>query len=71
MWQWVARGNSQQISYIPQTAQHSPFVLMLLCLGNVNYYVCVCARVCAHVCACVHVRVCVRACVCVQVLKLL
>ena len=35
MWQWVARGNIQQISYIPQTEQHLPFGLMLLCLGNV------------------------------------
>ena len=37
MWHWVARGNTQQISYIPQTEQHLPFVLMLLHLGNVNY----------------------------------
>ena len=36
MWQWVARGNIQQISYIPQTEQHLPFRLMLLCLGNVT-----------------------------------
>ena len=32
----VARGNVQQISYIPQTEQHSPFGLMLLRLGNVT-----------------------------------
>ena len=36
MWQWVARGNIQQMSYIPQTEQHSLFGLMLLCLGNVT-----------------------------------
>ena len=30
------RGNIQQISYIPQTEQHSPFGLMLLCLENVT-----------------------------------
>ena len=36
MWYWVGRGNIQQISYIPQTEQHSPFGLMLLCLGNVT-----------------------------------
>ena len=30
MWHWVARGNIQQISYIPQMEQHSPFGLMLL-----------------------------------------
>ena len=30
----VTRGNIQQISYIPQTAQHSPF--RLLHLGNVT-----------------------------------
>ena len=45
MWQWVARGNIQQISYIPQTEQHSPFGLMLLRLGNVTI-VCVCVCVC-------------------------
>ena len=43
MWQWVARGNIQQISYIPQTEQHLPFGLMLFCLGNVTTMcVCVC-----------------------------
>ena len=36
MWQWVARGNIQQISNILQTEQHSPFGLMLLRLGNVT-----------------------------------
>ena len=36
MWQWVARINIQQISYILQTNMHSPFGLMLLCLGNVS-----------------------------------
>ena len=36
MWQWVARGNIQQISYIPQTKHHSSFGLMLLCLGKVT-----------------------------------
>ena len=33
---WVARGNIQQNSYIPQTEQHSPFGVMLLRLGNVT-----------------------------------
>ena len=43
MWQWAARGNIQQISYIPQMEEHSPFRLMLLCLGNVTImFVCVC-----------------------------
>ena len=36
MWHWVARGNIQQISYIPQTEQNSPLGLMLLRLGNVT-----------------------------------
>ena len=36
VWYWVARGNIQQISYIPQTKQHSPFGLMLLRLGNIQ-----------------------------------
>ena len=36
MWHLVARGNIQQISYIPKTEQHSPFGLMLLRLGNVT-----------------------------------
>ena len=34
------RDNIQQISYIPQTEQHSPFRLMLLRLGNVTYFPC-------------------------------
>ena len=42
MWQWVARGNNQTISHIPQTEQHAPFrhMLLHLYLGNVtvNYY---------------------------------
>ena len=38
MWHWVARGNTQQISYIPQTEQHLPFGLMLLHLGNVTIH---------------------------------
>ena len=62
MWQWVARGNIQQISYIPQTKQHSPFGLMLLRLGNVTI---ICMRVC--MCACVHVCMHVCVCVCVYV----
>ena len=45
--------NIQQISYIPQTEQHSRFGLMPLRLGNVTC-----------VCVCVYVRVCV--CVCVD-----
>ena len=36
MWHLVTRGNIQQITYIPQTEQHSPFRLMLLRLGNVT-----------------------------------
>ena len=36
MWYLITRGNIQQISYIPQTEQHSPFGLMLLRLGNVT-----------------------------------
>ena len=36
MWQWVAIGNIQQISYIPQMEQHSPFWLIL---GNVCTYI--------------------------------
>ena len=43
MWYWVCRGNIQQIDYIPQTEQHSPFGLMLLWVNAVlseecNYY---------------------------------
>jgi len=29
VWQWVARGNHQQIGYIPQTERHLPFWVML------------------------------------------
>ena len=36
MWHLVTRGNIQQISYIPQTVQDSPFGLMLLRVGNVT-----------------------------------
>ena len=67
MWYWVARGNIQQISYIPQTEQHSPFGLMLLCLGNVTTMcmtVCACACVCVCMCVCVHACVCVCVCLC-------
>ena len=68
MWQGVARGNIQQISYIPQTEQHSPFGPMLLCLGNVTImcvcvYVCVCVCVCVCMCVCVCVYACACACV--------
>ena len=62
MWQWVARGNIQQISYIPQTEQHSPFGLMLLRLGNVTT-MCVCVCVACgmwHVACGVCVGVCGR-----------
>ena len=65
MWQWVARGNIQQISYIPKTEQHSPFGLM-----ECHYYVCLCVCVCVHVCVyvlCVCVCACVCACACVCV----
>ena len=58
MWQWVARGNIQQISYILQTEQHEPEGRMLLCLGNVPtmcVYVCMC--VCMHVCVCMYVGI--------------
>ena len=50
MWQWVARGNIQQISYIPHIEQHSPFGLMLLRLGNVT-------TICMYVCMCVSTHV--------------
>ena len=36
MWQQVARGNIQHISYIPQAEQHLPFRLMLLLLRNLT-----------------------------------
>ena len=55
MWQWVARDNIQQISYIPQTEQPSPFGLMLLRLGNVTticmyvYMMYECMYVCMYV----------------------
>ena len=52
----VARGNIPQISYIPQTEQHSPFRVMLLHIGNVTIMcvcVCVCVCVCAWTLACV------------------
>ena len=49
MWHWVARGNIQQISYIPQTEQHSPFGLMLLHLWNVTI-------MCVYVCRCMYVE---------------
>ena len=65
VWQWVARGNIQQISYIPKTEQHSPFGLM-----ECHYYVCLCVCVCVHVCVyvlCVCVCACVCACACVCV----
>ena len=43
---FVTRGNIQQINYIPQIEQHSPFGLMLLCLGNVTIMcVCVCVGI--------------------------
>ena len=60
MWYWVARGNIQQISYIPQTEQHLPFGLMLLRLGNLTI---MCMCVCVHL----HLRVCVCVCMCVYV----
>ena len=65
---WVARGNIQQISYIPQTEQHSSLGLMLLRLGNVTT-MCMCVCMCMHVCVhmWVHVCVCMCACVCVHV----
>ena len=47
MWHWVARGNIQQINYIPQTEQHLPFRLMLLRLGNVTI---ICIHVCMYIC---------------------
>ena len=57
MWHLVTRGNIQQISYIPQTEQHSPFGLMLLRLGNVTImcvFVCVLCVLCVCVlCVCV------------------
>ena len=69
MWHLVVKGNIQQISYIPQTEQHSPFGLVLLRLGNVTIVcVCVCVRVCACIRACM--RACVHACVCVALVHL-
>ena len=51
----VARGNIQQVSYIPQMNQHLPFGLMLFRLGNVTImYVCVCV----YVCMCMYMCVC-------------
>ena len=53
MWQGVAIGNIQQMSYNPQTEQHSPFGLMLLHLGNVTIMcVCVCVSLCVSMCVC-------------------
>ena len=53
MWQWVARGNIQQISSPDRTA----FALRAHAAssGECNYYVCacMCVRVCAYVCMCV------------------
>ena len=48
MWHSVARGNIQQISYIPQTEQHKPFGLMLLRLRNVTI-MCVCVHACVRI----------------------
>ena len=48
MWQWVARGNIQQISYISQTEQHLPFKLMLLCLSLVPRPPLFLPSVCVH-----------------------
>ena len=64
MWQWVARGNIQQISYIPQMEQHLPFGLMLLRLGNV---ITICKYACMYVCNYDCMYVCVCMCVCVYV----
>jgi len=58
VWHLVVKGNIQQISYIPQTEQHSPFGLMLLRLGN-GTIVCVCVCACVRAC----MRVCMRVCV--------
>ena len=44
----VASGNIQQISYIPQTEQHSPFRLMLLLLGNVTIIYFIVDRICTN-----------------------
>ena len=35
----VARGNIQQVSYILQTEQHTPFELMLFRLGNITGHI--------------------------------
>ena len=66
MWYWVTRGNIQQISYIPQTEQHSPFGLHAAPSGEFNYYVhvCVCVHLHLRVCVCVCVCACVCMCVC-------
>ena len=47
----VAWGNIQQISYIPQMEQHSPFGLMLLCLENVTI---MCMRIIHYIYLCTH-----------------
>ena len=81
MWQWVARGTIQQISYIPQTEQHEPEGRMLLRLGNATimcvyvcvyvcmYVLCVCMYVCMYVCVyvCVYVHACMCVCTCMYV----
>ena len=39
MWYWVPRSNIQQISYIPQTEQYSPFARAhAASSGECNYY---------------------------------
>ena len=57
----VVVSNIQQISYIPQIEQHSPFRLILLHLGMyicMPVYLSVCLSVCLHVCmyVCIYVR---------------
>ena len=51
MWQGVAMGNIQQMSYIPQTAR-TAFALWAHAApsGECNYYVCVCESVYGYVC---------------------
>ena len=39
VWQWAARSNIPQISYIPQTEQHSPLILARAASSReCNYY---------------------------------
>ena len=68
MGQWVARGNIEQISYIPQTEQY--LLIMLTCSipRECNCYVCMHVYVCTcvHVCVCMHMCMRMYVCMCVH-----